>query len=433
MSTTETNNVDVSLLGATGYTGRLVCDYLGKRAAQTGQTFAVAGRRKEALEELADQHGAVTTITADCTSDEDCRALAESSRVVLNLAGPYYHRAEPLIAACARAGTHYFDLSGELVYVRELIDAHHETARASGARIAPVSGYEALPFDLMALALATGFMEKFGVSPTRIDILCDTEMPANGQRGMGQMISGGTAETMRVMLREDRSGISSDPAALNPKDDPDIDRVREAMRYELGPRSDDLEPMTMPMFPIPFLNPAVIDRTFAMLRQEGAGLRPDIKYRERMSTRSLGADWMRGPAAFMMSNSASFLGWLMNSPMEFPKQMMKSMIDWTAPKPGQGPDLDQLDNWSWSLMGRARNEKGSAVCMELEGKGHPGYRTTANMIGEAGLILADPQADLPDRAGILTPALALGVNELDRFAKAGMNFSRVEIASGQEI
>ncbi|MDX1580684.1 MAG: saccharopine dehydrogenase NADP-binding domain-containing protein, partial [Alphaproteobacteria bacterium] len=127
MSEGASNKVDVTVLGATGYTGGLVCEFLATQAGAEGRSWAVAGRRKDALDELVKAHGAVSAVTADCTSEADCRKLAGSSRVVLNLAGPYYERAEPLVKACVEAGTHYLDLSGELIFVRDLIDAYHAT------------------------------------------------------------------------------------------------------------------------------------------------------------------------------------------------------------------------------------------------------------------------------------------------------------------
>ncbi len=421
------NQVDVVVLGATGYTGRLVSEYLGGRAGEAERTWSVAGRRKEALDALVEQHGASSAIVVDCENNDDCAELAETAKVVVNIAGPYFERAEKIVGACARAGTHYFDLTGELVFVRGLIDQFHDEAVKSGARIAPISGYESLPFDLLALGLAEGFIEEFGESPTRIDVLAISGTPPEGAKGMSEMISGGTAETMRVMLEKDKSGLSADPAVLNPADDPALETVRRVMRHDLMPKPEDLEPYTMPMVPSPFLTPAVINRTFSLLRQEGVPINADILYRERMSTAAFGSDWLRAPTAMMAAAGNSMMGWVANTPLDFPRQMMRAMMDRMAPKPGEGPSLELLDGWDWGLEGRARDDAGNEVTMSLKGAGHPGYRTTANMIGEAGMILSDPNADVPDRAGILTPASALGVKELKRFARAGMEYSALEV------
>lgn len=415
---------DVIVVGASGYTGQRVCEYLAGRARETGQRWAVAGRRAEVLAPLAETHGASGAIAADCTDPGAAAVLAARGAVIANLAGPYYGRAETLVGACAAAGTHYLDLTGELVFVRDVIDRFHDTARESGARIAPVAGYEALPFDLMTLALLEGYMARHGASPARIDLLAGAMQPPPEVSGLSEMISGGTAETMRVMLENDFSGLAEDPTALNPHGDADRDEIRRAMPYDMTPRPDDLEQWSMPIFPGPYLHPAVVNRTFALLRREQVAVSTSIRYRERMSMGGR-AGTFAAPAAYLMSANASMMGWLSSTSLKFPRQIMKSVADRFFPKPGSGPSLENLDNWHWNITGRASGPAGT-VTMRLEADGHPGYRATANMIGEAALILADPEAKKPDRAGVLTPALALGTTELGRFSAAGLRFSAVE-------
>lgn len=417
---------DVIVVGASGYTGQRVCEYLARRAHETGQSWAVAGRNAATLTPLAEKHGASGVIAADCTDPTGAAELAARGTAIANLAGPYYGRAETLVGACAAAGTHYLDLTGELVFVRGIIDRFHDMARESGARIAPVAGYEALPFDLMTLALLEGYMARHGESPARIDLLGGAMQPPPGVNGLSEMISGGTAETMRVMLENDFSGLAEDPTALNPAGDPDRDEIRKAMPYDMTPRPDDLEPWSMPIFPGPYLHPAVVNRTFALLRREQVSVSRTLRYRERLSMGGR-AGALQAPAAYLMSANASVMGWMMSTPMKAPRQIMKSVADRFFPKPGSGPSLENLDNWHWNITGRASGPAGN-MAMRLDADGHPGYRTTANMLAEAALILADPSARKPGRAGVLTPALALGTAELPRFTAAGMRFSAVEPA-----
>jgi short subunit dehydrogenase-like uncharacterized protein len=413
---------DVIVLGATGYTGQLVCEYLQTRAKDTSQTWAVAGRRTDALEQLASKYGADGIMVADCSSADDCRALAEAGKVIANLAGPYFGRAEGVVEACANEGAHYLDLTGELIFVRDIIDRFHDRAAASGAKIAPVAGYEALPFDLMALKLLETYTDRFGATPDSIDILSLTGETPDGLRGLDQMISGGTAETMRVMLEKDFSRLSLDPTALNPTEDVNRDEIRNAMAYRLRPRNDDLERWSIPIFPGPFLHPAIVNRTNAMLRLEQKTVDAKLRYRERMSIGGGGQGFSKMVIAFVVAGLGRFMGWLTSTSLRTPRKLVKNYMDRNAPKPGEGPDLDKIDDWRWGLKGAARGV-GQKIEMQLEGKGHPGYRTTANMIAEAALILADPNANTPDRAGVLTPASALGTAELKRFAIAGMAFS----------
>ncbi len=414
------DHYDVIVLGASGYTGLRVCEYLEVRAKETGQTWAVAGRTRAKLEPLVDQYNADGFIEADCNINEECNTLVAQGTVLLNLAGPYYGRAEKVVEACAKAGVHYLDLTGELIFVRNLVEEYHEIAQASGARIAPVAGYEALPFDLMALKLLETYMEKYGTSPASIDLIVENGETPDDMSGLGDAISGGTAETMRVMLEHDFSGLAADPAALNPPGDPNIDAIRKAMPYHLTPLKDDPTPRTGPIFPGPFLHPAVINRTIAMLREDQQIIGTNLRYRERMS---LG----KNPniiVIYLMAGAARLMGWLTSTQLKFPRKIMRKIFDKVAPIPGEGPAVDKLDDWNWSLSGLARGPEGQ-LSLSMEGKGHPGYRTTANMLAEAGLILADDNAIKPSRAGVLTPASALGTAELKRFARAGMTFSEV--------
>lgn len=413
---------DVIVLGATGYTGKLVCEYLQKRAEETGQSWAVAGRSKDALDDVAATYGASGALVCDCLKAEDCTALAEACKTVCNIAGPYYERAEGVVGACAKAGTHYLDLTGELIFVRGLIDNFHDMAAASGAKIAPIAGYEALPFDLMTLRLLESYMNKYGESPAAIDLLASTNQMPEGAKGLDQMISGGTAETIRTMLEKDFSNLSADPTALNADDDPNRDAIRKTMAYRLRPKKGDLERWSIPIFPGPFLHPAVVNRTFAVLRQKQKPVGTDIRYRERISLGGGGKGLGRAIGAYIVAGLARMMGWLVGTSWKAPRRMAKRYMDRKGPQPGNGPDLDKLDDWKWGMRGVAKGPAG-ALEMSLEGDGHPGYRTTANMIGEAALILADEGANTPDNAGVITPASALGADELARFAAAGMRFS----------
>jgi short subunit dehydrogenase-like uncharacterized protein len=71
---------------------------------------------------------------------------------------------------------------------------------------------------------------------------------------------------------------------------------------------------------------------------------------------------------------------------------------------------------------QGRTTAGQDVGVEVDAEGHPGYLATSRMLGEAGLLLAEPGAT-PDRSGCLTPATALGTGCVDRFARARLRFS----------
>lgn len=414
---------DVIVFGATGYTGQRVCEYLQKRKHTAPFRWAVAGRRKATLETLQGRFGADGHILADATNQAQCDAMAKAGKVVINLAGPYLRRGEPVAAACAKAGTHYLDLTGELLFQKRLIEAWDATAKETGARIVPTAGYEALPFDLLTHALIEDFTAAHGHAPTRIDVLSKSQFPKGARMGLSEMVSGGTSETFRVAIEDDHTSLSTDPAALNPEDDPDRATVAAVNAYQMKPQDGDLEEASLPIIPIPYCNPAIVHRGLALVRMEGSNaVRPDLAYRERMSTHGMGPMPVRRAMARGAAAAMTGLGKLITQASDKSRKRAKAVIDKIAPHPGDGPPLERLDLWRWQLIGRATDGAGNETRRTLNAEGHPGYRSTANMIAEAALILAAGE-NLPQRAGLLTPATALGTGHFDRFAAAGLDFN----------
>ena len=134
---------DIVIYGATGYTGRLVAEYLAHHYQGKGPKWApkwaMAGRSLAKLEEVRDLIGApADTPLIEANSDDPASmaALAEGARVILTTVGPYQLYGEPLVKACVAAGTDYADLCGEPGWMREMIDRYDAAAKASGARIA---------------------------------------------------------------------------------------------------------------------------------------------------------------------------------------------------------------------------------------------------------------------------------------------------------
>ena len=163
---------DVVVFGATSVTGRRVAAYLAERTAGTDLSWAAAARDLAKLDRvLGDERvQAPAVIAADIDDQQALREMASRTRVVINLVGPYTRFGEPVIEACIAGGAHYVDLTGEIPFVRRMIDAHDEAARAAGVKIVQVCGFEALPADLgVALARATA-AERFGESLETVDL-----------------------------------------------------------------------------------------------------------------------------------------------------------------------------------------------------------------------------------------------------------------------
>jgi short subunit dehydrogenase-like uncharacterized protein len=208
-------DLDVVVFGATGVTGRRVAGYLAERAAETGARWAVAGRDAARVERVLGEVGvaAPETIVADVGDRASLATMAARARVVLNLVGPYTLYGRPVVEACVEGGAHYADLTGEIPFVRQTIDAWDARAAAAQVKLVQVCGFEALPPDLAVALAAQKAHERWGEELATADV----EVSVRGPRGvprLSDLISGGTLQSLiAVMDGEDPSAVT-DPAAL---------------------------------------------------------------------------------------------------------------------------------------------------------------------------------------------------------------------------
>lgn len=417
---------DVVLLGPTGVTGREVARYLAWRAPEVGLTWAVAGRSRGRIEQvldgLASQPAAVLDADTDDASSID--AVAECARVVANLVGPYARHGEVVYAACAERGVHEVDLTGEIDWLRRMIDTYGKRATTSGARLVPTCGFEALPFDLGALLAARTASERSGEPVVAVDV--SVTIASSGRLGgAADAVSGGTFTSGVELLRRGPGPVLSDPFALDPPGS------MADGRYEMRPRRHPGTGEWMgPMFPSPFLNPPVAHRSAALLRAGGdPTFARGYRYREGVATTgrvpATGASIMAPLAAGMLGSMQFGFGLLARAPGPVRRAVADVALR-LGPKAGEGPRPETLDAWTYRLDVRATTASGRTADVVVDGVGHPGYKSTATMVGEAALLLADEHAP-PATAqavpsGFLTPAVAFGLPSLDRFAHAGLTF-----------
>jgi short subunit dehydrogenase-like uncharacterized protein len=400
---------DLVVYGATGFVGRLLAAYLAG-AAPAGQRIALAGRSRSRLEQVRGELPAAARdwplVEADSTDAASLAALAASTRVLATTVGPYLRHGLPVVEACARAGTHYADLTGEVLFVRRAIDATDAVARDTGARIVHACGYDSIPSDLSVLLLA---------ERARADGaggLHDVQLVATARGG----VSGGTVDSVRAQFEElgrDTTArrVVGDPYALSPDRDaePDTRQPRDA-----GPPSRTPDGRwTAPFVMAPF-NTRVVRRSNALQDWAyGRGLR----YGEVM-----GCGWGIPGAAAATAITAALAGFA--AAMSLPPT--RSLLDRVLPDPGSGPG-EQTRARGWFRMevdattGSGRRYRATAA-----GQGDPGYAATAVMLGETVLGLALDGDRLPDRAGSLTPATALGPVLVERLRAAGHTYEVAE-------
>jgi short subunit dehydrogenase-like uncharacterized protein len=401
---------DLVVYGATGFVGRLLAAYLAG-AAPAGLHIALAGRSRSRLEQVRGELPAAARdwplVEADSTDAASLAALAASTRVLATTVGPYLRHGLPVVEACARAGTHYADLTGEVLFVRRAIDATDAVARDTGARIVHACGYDSIPSDLSVLLLA---------ERARADGaggLHDVQLVATARGG----VSGGTVDSVRAQFEElgrDTTArrVVGDPYALSPDRDaePDTRQPRDA-----GPPSRTPDGRwTAPFVMAPF-NTRVVRRSNALQDWAyGRGLR----YGEVM-----GCGWGIPGAAAATAITAALAGFA--AAMSLPPT--RSLLDRVLPDPGSGPG-EQTRARGWFRMevdattGSGRRYRATAA-----GQGDPGYAATAVMLGETVLGLALDGDRLPDRAGSLTPATALGPVLVERLRAAGHTYEVAEI------
>ena len=414
-------DLSVVVFGASGVTGRRVAAYLAERAGEAGASWAVAGRDAAKLERVLGEIGvaAPETIAADVGDPASLAAMAARARVVLDLVGPYTLYGEPVIEACVAGGAHYVDLTGEMPFMRHTVDAFHDRAAAAGVKIVQTCGFEALPPDLAVLLAAETARERWGEDLSEADVDIVTRQPA-GRIGPQDLISGGTLQSVAEALAVVDAAQVADPAALIT--DPDLAAaVRRRSPIALTPRTNARGDVIAPMTPLAFINPAVIHRSTALLAAERGGGEP-LRYREGIAIPGSAATLpLRYAAAGALAGmQAGFRGLTRAGPSV--RQRSAAVMRRALPSSGFGPSGEKLDQWSWHLTADARTAGGHHVRVDLDADGHPGYLTTAKLLGEVGLLLAEEGAT-PERAGCLTPATALGAQSLGRFERAGARFA----------
>lgn len=406
----------VTILGATGITGRQAVEYLRERGSRLGVRWAIAGRDPARLEALVagwDPGIRPELLQADVADPASLRALAERSRALVNFAGPFARLAPPVIAACVDAGTDYIDVSGEIGFVARMIAEHHERARERDVRIVQVAGIEALPFDLLTRLGIERLRAEHDASPESADLVM-TMRPPPGLPRLSDMPSTGTMESIRDWLRSGDAALVGDPAALV-RGLADLDQVRRASPIEVASRRDPEWDVLAPMIPSPEINPPVIQRSLAL-----AGL-PPIRYRESVALASFVG---RGPAQVVVGGMMGAVNRGLRRLSRAPGRTRRAGASLLGllPHSSSGPRPNRIEAWEWAIHGLIRGAGGEEVRVRVEGEGHTGYLATSRMTAEAGLLLADPEADIPDASGCLTPAAALGTAELSRFTAARLRF-----------
>ena len=365
-------NYDIVVYGATGYTGRLVAEYLSSHYGHTGPKWAMAGRSAAKLAQVRDLIGApADTPLIEANSDDPAsmQVLAQSARVIVTTVGPYQLYGEPLLAACVAAGTDYADLCGEPVWMRQMIDKYHAAAQASGARIAFSAGFDSIPFDLGVLMLQQAATAKFGAPAPRVK---------GRVRGMQGKFSGGTAASLTATmatLAQDRSLVKYmvSPFGLTPGFEGPPQPAGDQPEFD-----DSLSSWAAP-FIMAVINTKNVHRTNHLLDQPYGA---DFVYDEMMLT---------GPG----DQGEAIAKHIAVTPM---------IGNADDPKPGEGPTKEERDTGHYDVLFVGEYPDGRSMRYGVKGRYDPGYGSTSRMLAETGIALLDCSAG----GGVSTPGALLG-------------------------
>jgi short subunit dehydrogenase-like uncharacterized protein len=379
---------DIVLFGATGFTGELTAAYLAQHAP-ADLRWALAGRSQAKLEQvrsrLAELDPALSELPllhADSTDATSLQAVAESTRVVITTVGPYLQHGEPLVAACAEAGTDYVDLTGEPEFVDLMYLHHHDRAVETGARIVHAAGFDSIPHDLGAWFTV---QELGDTDPIRV----------RGVVRSNAMASGGTFHSAMGAMSRPRQMREAMVARRKREPRPE---GRKSRAVAGKPHRDRL--LGLWLLPLPTIDPFVVARSGAALPSYG----PDFRY-----SHFAGLKTLRYTAGAVAAVSAL----VVSAQIPPVRNFLKSRI-----KQGEGPS-EQRRAKSWFTVDFVGESAGRTVRTRVSGA-DPGYDETAKMLAESALCLA--LDDNPQTAGQVTTAYAMAENLLTRLQKAGMSF-----------
>ncbi|EGP09028.1 saccharopine dehydrogenase [Bradyrhizobiaceae bacterium SG-6C] len=383
---------DIVVYGASGFTGKLVAEYLAAQYGPgSGLSWAMAGRSRDKLAAVRDEIGApkdTPLIETDASDPASLKAMVEQARAILTTVGPYQLYGSELVAACAASGTDYLDLCGEPAWMRQMIDAHHAAAQASGARILFSCGFDSIPFELGVFFLQNAAKTQFGAA---------CPLVKGRVRKMKGTFSGGTAASLKATYAAAAKDLSIVPLLKNPFAlTPGFEGPKQPPGNK--PLHDDDLGMWVAPFVMATINTRNVHRSNMLM---GFPYGKEFVYDEMM---------LAGPGEKGEAMAKAIVG--ANSAMGGPG----------GPKPGEGPSKEERETGMYDILFVGLTPDGRQIRASVKGDRDPGYGSTSKMIGESAVCLVREATDVP--GGIWTPGAALGDRLIKRLTDhAGLQFA----------
>jgi len=397
---------DIIIWGATGFTGRLVAEYIFKNYSSGKLNWAIAGRDKKKLinvrDKIADEN--IPLIIADSFDEVSLTKMTQRTKVICSTVGPYSKYGSLLVKSCIKTNTHYCDLAGEAQWIRKIVDTYHQEAKNKKIRIVNSCGFDSIPSDIGVYFIYKNLPD--------VNIKLDKiSMRVSGFKGS---LSGGTYASMNNIITEaskDRliGKILTNPYGLNPEgqrsgpDKRDLNKVK----YD-----EDSKSWIAP-FMMAGINTKIVRRSNALSNYSYG---KNFTYDESIMT----GDGFRGRIRAIISVL----------PLIFlsakPGSLLKRIFNFFTPKPGQGPNKNERENGYYSMRFYIRYNDKSRALVRVTGDRDPGYGSTSKMLAESAICLS--KDSLKDTYGVITPSIAMGDQILDRLqAKAGLTFKFIEL------
>ena len=401
---------DIIVFGATGFTGKLVVEYLIEHYGVNNElfTWAIAGRNedkiKKVIETLAvknDQIKKINFFIADSFDDKSLDNLSKSAKLVISTVGPYIKYGKNLVSHCAHNGTHYCDLTGEVPFIRESIDAYDKVAKKNECRIIHSCGFDSIPSDLGVLFLQSEAKKKYDRFCSHIKYYV---------RATKGGFSGGTIASMiaisnYIKSKPNLSGLLGNPYALNSDKytGPSVSSLR-SVEWD-----QDVGLWTAP-FIMSGINTRVVRRSNELL---GFKYGKEFIYTEVTS-------FQKGIMGYLKSYSMLIFLGLTKFLMSF-KPTFWLLKNFYLPSPGEGPDREKRDNGFFKILLNGYVD-GSHISCTVTGDKDPGYSGTAIMLTESALSVILNNEEIPKKFGVLTPASAIGKILIKRLKTKGIIF-----------
>ncbi|MDR9419423.1 saccharopine dehydrogenase family protein [Gracilimonas sp.] len=395
----EDKKFDLILIGATGFTGKRAARYLSNHAPKDLK-WGIAARNEHKLQKVA----GLLDITADrcfivdTTEKSQVEDVVSQSKIIMTTVGPFSLYGENVIAACAKFGTHYLDITGEVGFIKKMKEKYGETAQQNGAKIIPFSGFDSVPADISAYLLSQEFN-----NPDKLTLTSYYSISGG--------FNGGTIATMLHKFESGEYKEMSNPALL--LDDSSLQIHKPEYQNFFG-YNRKIHRWTAP-FIMSAINSKVVYKSASLIQKNSSPYAKSISYNEQMSL----GKWYNPLPFFVVSLillSINLLG---------PYGWFRSILRKIMPAPGEGPSEQEIEHGFFKMHTFAIDSEGTEKSLKVYYPGDPGNKSTVFFLCESALLLALNPDKFSSGSGFLTPVAAFGNHLVDHLQSRGLNLERI--------